>query len=48
MEGDCIDVTVQLQALVKDSKLIVPETNSKVPAHIFVFVCVHDSCLPFC
>ncbi|XP_052760863.1 dnaJ homolog subfamily C member 11-like [Mya arenaria] len=27
--ADCIDVTVQLQALVKDSKLISPEKNSK-------------------
>ena len=29
-ERECIDVTVPLQALVKDSKLISPEKNSKV------------------
>lgn len=29
-DSQCIDVTVQIQALVKDSKLIIPDTVSKV------------------
>ena len=30
MERECIDVSIPLQALVKESKLISPEKNSKV------------------
>ena len=33
-ERECIDVTVPLQALVKDSKLISPEKNSKVNLNV--------------
>lgn len=33
IDRECIDVTIQLQALVKDSKLIVPEAVSKVTSH---------------
>ena len=30
IEKECIDVTIPLQALVKESKLISPEKNTKV------------------
>ena len=46
IDRECIDVTVQLQSLVKDSKLIVPDAVSKVtlslPLQNFcLFPCVH-------
>ncbi|KAK7093992.1 dnaJ homolog subfamily C member 11-like isoform X2 [Littorina saxatilis] len=42
MDGECIDVLVQLQALIKDSKLIVPETVSKSGLPGFYDPCIGE------
>jgi len=41
---DCIDVTMQLQAMVKDSKLISAEADSKVSVNVMLVAALLPSC----
>ena len=45
VERQCIDVTIPLQALIKDSKLISPDKNSKVCYYKNITLLVERQCI---